>query len=85
MQRCSGFYPTEWKTVVLETSSRFWELIEERRAEPTLSAEELECKLAVRIGWHFALAEPFTAEHSRDLVGSLQLARLSSASELVAI
>ena len=37
-----GVEGKDWETVVLETSPRFWELIEERRAEPTLSAEELE-------------------------------------------
>ena len=41
-----GVEGKDWETVVFETSSRFWELIEERRAEPTLSAEELERKLA---------------------------------------
>jgi hypothetical protein len=29
-----------------ETSSELWKLIEERRAEPTLSAEELEREIA---------------------------------------
>ncbi len=41
-----GVEGKDWETVVFETSSRFWELIEERRSEPTLSAEELERKLA---------------------------------------
>ncbi len=41
-----GVEGKDWETVVFETSPRFWELIEERRAEPTLSAEELERKLA---------------------------------------
>jgi prevent-host-death family protein len=39
-----GVEGKDWETVVLETSSRFWELIEERRAEPTLSVDELERK-----------------------------------------
>ncbi len=41
-----GVEGKDWETVVFETSSRFWELIEERRGEPTLSAEELHRKLA---------------------------------------
>ena len=41
-----GVEGKDWETVVFETSSRFWDLIEERRGEPTLSAEELERKLA---------------------------------------
>ncbi len=41
-----GVEGKDWETVVCETSSRFWELIEERRGEPMLSAEELERKLA---------------------------------------
>ncbi len=40
-----GVEGKDWETVVFETSSRFWELIEERRGEPTLSAEELERNL----------------------------------------
>lgn len=36
----------DWETVVLETSSELWKLIEERRAEATLSSEELERELA---------------------------------------
>ncbi len=41
-----GVEGSDWETVVLETSSEFWKLVEERRAEPTLSTEELEHKLA---------------------------------------
>lgn len=41
-----GVEGKDWETVVLETSSELWKLIEERRAEPTLSAEELERELA---------------------------------------
>lgn len=41
-----GVEGKDWETVVLETSSEFWELIEERRAEPTLTIEELERRLA---------------------------------------
>jgi prevent-host-death family protein len=41
-----GVEGRDWESVVLETSSEFWKLIEERRAEPTLSAEELKRELA---------------------------------------
>ncbi len=41
-----GVEGKDWETVVFETSSRFWELIEERRGEPTLSAEDLKRELA---------------------------------------
>ncbi len=41
-----GVEGKDWETVVYETSSEFWELMEERRAEPTLSTEELKRKLA---------------------------------------
>jgi prevent-host-death family protein len=37
-----GVEGKDWETVVLETSSAFWDLIEKRRREPTLSTEELE-------------------------------------------
>ncbi len=40
-----GVEGSDWETVVLETSSELWRLIEERRAEPTVSIEELEQKL----------------------------------------
>jgi len=40
-----GVEGSDWESVVLETSSELWKLIEERRAEPTLSLEELEQKL----------------------------------------
>ena len=40
-----GVEGKDWETVVFETSSEFWKLIQERRAEPTLSAEELEGEL----------------------------------------
>jgi prevent-host-death family protein len=43
-----GVEGRDWETVVLETSSELWKLIEERRAEPTLSAEELERKLGAK-------------------------------------
>ena len=37
-----GVEGKDWETVVLETSSSFWDLIEKRRRESTLSTEELE-------------------------------------------
>jgi prevent-host-death family protein len=37
-----GVEGKDWETVVLETSSAFWYLIEKRRRESTLSTEELE-------------------------------------------
>ena len=40
-----GVEGSDWETVVLETSSELWRLIEERRAEPTVSIEELEQQL----------------------------------------
>ena len=40
-----GVEGKDWETVVLETSPAFWELIEARRREPTLSLNELERKL----------------------------------------
>ena len=40
-----GVEGKDWETVVLETSPAFWELIESRRREPTLSLDELERKL----------------------------------------
>jgi prevent-host-death family protein len=41
-----GVEGEDWETVVLETSPELWELIERRRNEPTLSAEELEREIA---------------------------------------
>jgi prevent-host-death family protein len=40
-----GVEGKDWETVVLETSSTFWDLIEKRRRESTLSTEELEDSL----------------------------------------
>ena len=37
-----GVEGKDWESVVLETSPEFWNLIEVRRREPTLSAEEVE-------------------------------------------
>jgi PHD/YefM family antitoxin component YafN of YafNO toxin-antitoxin module len=36
-----GVEGKDWGDVVLQTSSGFWKLIEERRKEPTLSMKEL--------------------------------------------
>jgi prevent-host-death family protein len=41
-----GVEGQDWETVVLETSSELWKLIEERREEATVSREELERTLA---------------------------------------
>ena len=41
-----GVEGKDWETVVLETSPAFWDLIEARRKEPTLSADELEFRIA---------------------------------------
>ena len=37
-----GVEGKDWESVVLETGPEFWKLIEARRHEPTLSAEEVE-------------------------------------------
>ena len=37
-----GVEGKDWETVTLETSPAFWDLIQARRKEPTLSADELE-------------------------------------------
>ena len=36
-----GVEGKDWETVTLETSPAFWDLIEARRKEPTLSVDEL--------------------------------------------
>ena len=41
-----GVEGKDWETVVLETSPAFWDLIEARRKEPTLSADEFELRIA---------------------------------------
>ena len=43
-----GVEGKDWETVVLETSAEFWNLIEQRRQEPTISSEELEERLKTR-------------------------------------
>ena len=40
-----GVEGKDWETVVLETSPAFWELVEARRREPTLTTDELERRL----------------------------------------
>ena len=40
-----GVEGKDWETVILETSPAFWDLIETRRKEPTLSADEIERRL----------------------------------------
>ena len=41
-----GVEGKDWETVVIETSPAFWELIEARRKEPTLSVDEVERRIA---------------------------------------
>ena len=41
-----GVEGKDWETVVIETSPAFWDLIEARRKEPTLSTDELELRIA---------------------------------------
>jgi PHD/YefM family antitoxin component YafN of YafNO toxin-antitoxin module len=43
-----GVEGKNWGDVVLQTSSRFWKLIEERRKESTLSMKELRTRLKKR-------------------------------------
>ncbi len=43
-----GVEGKDWDDVVLQTSSPFWKLIEERRKEPTLSMKELRTRLKKR-------------------------------------
>jgi prevent-host-death family protein len=43
-----GVEGKDWGEVVLQTSSTFWKLIEERRKEPTLSMKELRTRLKKR-------------------------------------
>ena len=40
-----GVEGKDWETVILETSPAFWDLIEARRKEPTLSVDEIERRL----------------------------------------
>lgn len=43
-----GVEGKEWEDVVLQTSSTFWKVIEERRKEPTMSIKELRTRLKKR-------------------------------------
>jgi len=43
-----GVEGKDWEDVVLQTSSTFWKLIEERRKEPTMSIKELRARLKKR-------------------------------------
>jgi prevent-host-death family protein len=43
-----GVEGKDWEDVVLQTSSTFWKLIEERRKEPTMSLKELRTRLKKR-------------------------------------
>ena len=43
-----GVEGKDWDEVVLQSSSRFWKLIEERRKESTLSMKELRTRLKKR-------------------------------------
>jgi prevent-host-death family protein len=43
-----GVEGKDWEEVVLQTSSTFWKLIEERRKEPTTSMKELRTRLKKR-------------------------------------
>jgi prevent-host-death family protein len=43
-----GVEGKDWEDVVLQTSSTFWKLIEERRSEPTMSMKELRARLKKR-------------------------------------
>jgi len=43
-----GVEGKEWEDLVLQTSSTFWRLIDERRKEPTMSMKELRSRLKKR-------------------------------------
>jgi prevent-host-death family protein len=43
-----GVAGKDWDEVLLQTSSSFWKLIEERRKEPTMSMKELRARLKKR-------------------------------------
>ena len=40
-----GVEGEDWETVVLETDSTFWKLVQKRRKQPTISLDELEARL----------------------------------------
>jgi len=41
-----GVEGKEWEDIVFEASPTFWQLIEKRRKQPTLSLKELKARLA---------------------------------------
>jgi len=41
-----GIEGQEWEDVVLQTSASFWQLIEKRRQEATISLEQMKAKFA---------------------------------------
>ena len=43
-----GVEGKDWEDVLLQTSSTFWKLIEERRKEPTISLQELRARIKKR-------------------------------------
>ncbi len=40
-----GVEGEDWETVVLETDPTFWQLVQKRRKQPTISLDELEARL----------------------------------------
>ena len=40
-----GVEGKDWETVILETDSTFWKLIQQRRKQPTISLKELKAHL----------------------------------------
>ena len=40
-----GLEGSDWETVVLETNTKFWELIQKRRNQSTISFEEMKNRL----------------------------------------
>ena len=45
-----GIEGSDWEDVVLQSSTGFWKLIEERRRPPTISLRELKARLKKRKG-----------------------------------
>ena len=45
-----GIEGSDWEDVVLQSSTGFWKLIEERRKQPTISLRELKARLKKRKG-----------------------------------
>jgi len=40
-----GVEGEDWETVILETDPTFWQLVQKRRKQPTISLDELEARL----------------------------------------